>query len=96
MDGHSLPFRIRLSGVCPAKWVSTAPASQPHPPMCWTLLQWNSLEKTFDCPCHGSHFDRYGKASAGASVCVGVGAWQAGCLPECERHAGCRRCIAHD
>lgn len=32
MDGHSLPFRIRLSGVCLAKWVPTAPASQPHPP----------------------------------------------------------------
>lgn len=36
----------------------------PHPeaphPTCW-LRQWNGTEKTFDCPCHGSHFDRFGK-----------------------------------
>ena len=27
--------------------------------------QWNSLEKTFDCPCHGSHFDCNGKVING-------------------------------
>ncbi|KAL4858845.1 putative Rieske 2Fe-2S iron-sulfur protein YhfW [Chlorella vulgaris] len=29
------------------------------------LVHWNSTEKTFDCPCHGSHFDRYGKVING-------------------------------
>ncbi|GAQ92792.1 Ubiquinol cytochrome c reductase subunit RIP1 [Klebsormidium nitens] len=29
------------------------------------LLQWNPLDKTFDCPCHGSIFDRYGRVING-------------------------------
>ncbi|PRW44524.1 oxidoreductase [Chlorella sorokiniana] len=29
------------------------------------LLHTNSIEKTFDCPCHGSHFDRWGKVING-------------------------------
>ncbi|GAB4819568.1 hypothetical protein N2152v2_006614 [Parachlorella kessleri] len=29
------------------------------------IVHWNSIEKTFDCPCHGSHFSCYGKVIQG-------------------------------
>ena len=29
------------------------------------IVHWNGAEKTFDCPCHGSRYDRYGKVING-------------------------------
>ncbi len=32
------------------------------------LLQWNPVEKEWDCPCHGSCFDKKGKQLAGPAT----------------------------
>jgi Rieske Fe-S protein len=29
------------------------------------IVSWNRLEKTWDCPCHGSSYDRYGRVISG-------------------------------
>jgi hypothetical protein len=36
-------------------------------------VQWNGIEKTFDCPCHGSHFDKEGRLIQGERAVQEVG-----------------------
>jgi len=51
--------------VDPAGFTHEMSASCPH---LRGVVAWNSAEKSWDCPCHGSRFDCYGKLLTGPAV----------------------------
>lgn len=67
--GHGALIRRGLSLVAcyrdPTGIVHECSAACPH---LGGVVQWNSAEHTWDCPCHGSRFDAFGKVINGPAV----------------------------
>lgn len=69
------PFRFRLRASAPRLAVHTMESTKglirglsPHIMRCPHMgckLSWNAAEATWDCPCHGSRFDRLGQLITG-------------------------------
>ncbi len=59
---------VRVGGCKIAAYRDDGGTLHQHSAMCphlGGLVRWNSYEKTFDCPCHGSRFDAFGEVLNG-------------------------------
>ena len=67
--GHGAILREGLSKL--AVYRDDAGTIHKHSAVCThlgCLVSWNDVEKTFDCPCHGSRFDPLGKVIIGPAI----------------------------
>lgn len=67
--GHGEVVRSGLSPVAryvtPSGEVHSCSAVCPH---LGCVVQWNDAEQSWDCPCHGSRFDPYGRVLTGPAI----------------------------
>jgi phenylpropionate dioxygenase-like ring-hydroxylating dioxygenase large terminal subunit len=56
------------------------------------IVEWNPMDKSFDCPCHGSQFDKYGRCINGPST-VDLEELAGGSAPTAGRRGRSRRAI---
>jgi glycine/D-amino acid oxidase-like deaminating enzyme/nitrite reductase/ring-hydroxylating ferredoxin subunit len=69
MPGHGAVIRHGLRKIAAYKGedgsVHECSATCPH---MGCIVHWNDAEKTWDCPCHGSRFDRFGAVLNGPAI----------------------------